>query len=126
DTKNTSCGEGGALLINDERFVERAHIVREKGTNRRQMLRGEVDKYTWVDCGSSFLPSEVTAAFLLALLEAAGATAASLVPLWRDMPADAVETVVAEAYRALAADRPGAAGAARLPAAAPEMTTAAS
>src|SRR3954468_20274904 len=64
ETKNVLSGEGGALIINDERFVERAEIVREKGTNRSRFLRGEVDKYTWVDLGSSYLPSELIAAFL--------------------------------------------------------------
>jgi dTDP-4-amino-4,6-dideoxygalactose transaminase len=64
ETKNLLSGEGGALLVNDERFVERAEIVREKGTNRSRFLRGEVDKYTWVDLGSSYLPSELIAAFL--------------------------------------------------------------
>ncbi|HEY2433341.1 MAG TPA: dTDP-4-amino-4,6-dideoxygalactose transaminase [Vicinamibacterales bacterium] len=71
ETKNIISGEGGALLINDERFVERAEVVREKGTNRRRFLAGEVDKYTWVDVGSSFLPSEITAAFLWAQMEEA-------------------------------------------------------
>jgi dTDP-4-amino-4,6-dideoxygalactose transaminase len=70
DTKNVQCGEGGALLVNDERFAERAEIVREKGTNRARFLRGQVDKYTWVDTGSSYLPSELQAALLLAQLEA--------------------------------------------------------
>ena len=69
ETKNFTCGEGGALLINDERFVERAEIIREKGTNRSQFFRGQVDKYTWVDVGSSYLPSDLLAAFLLAQLE---------------------------------------------------------
>jgi dTDP-4-amino-4,6-dideoxygalactose transaminase len=69
ETKNIISGEGGALLVNDERFVERAEIVREKGTNRTQFFRGEVDKYTWVDIGSSFLPSELVSAFLYAQLE---------------------------------------------------------
>ena len=64
ETKNLLSGEGGALLVNDERFIERAEIVREKGTNRSRFLRGEVDKYTWVDLGSSYLPSELIAAFL--------------------------------------------------------------
>ncbi len=64
ETKNLISGEGGALLINDERLIERAEIIREKGTNRSRFLRGEVDKYTWVDIGSSFLPSELVAAFL--------------------------------------------------------------
>ena len=63
-TKNFSCGEGGALCINDERLIERAEIIREKGTNRSQFLKGHVDKYTWVDRGSSYLPSELVAAFL--------------------------------------------------------------
>ncbi|MFL6499458.1 MAG: dTDP-4-amino-4,6-dideoxygalactose transaminase [Candidatus Udaeobacter sp.] len=69
ETKNFSCGEGGALLINDERFNERAEIVREKGTDRSRFFRGEVDKYTWVDIGSSYLPSDLLAAFLRAQLE---------------------------------------------------------
>lgn len=68
-TKNIICGEGGALLINNPEMAERAEIVWEKGTNRSKFFRGLVDKYTWVDIGSSFLPSEVTAAFLLAQLE---------------------------------------------------------
>ena len=68
ETKNLISGEGGALLINDERLIERAEIIREKGTNRSRFLRGEVDKYTWVDIGSSFLPSELVAAFLEAQL----------------------------------------------------------
>ena len=71
ETKNFISGEGGALVINDDRFVERAEIIREKGTNRSKFFRGEVDKYTWVDIGSSFLPSEIVAAFLYAQLEEA-------------------------------------------------------
>jgi dTDP-4-amino-4,6-dideoxygalactose transaminase len=70
ETKNFTCGEGGALLINDPRFVQRAEILREKGTNRSRFFRGEIDKYTWVDVGSSYLPSDMLAAFLLAQLEA--------------------------------------------------------
>jgi dTDP-4-amino-4,6-dideoxygalactose transaminase len=69
DTKNFSCGEGGALVINDPALVARAEIIREKGTNRSRYFRGEVDKYTWVDIGSSYLPSELQAAFLLGQLE---------------------------------------------------------
>lgn len=69
ETKNVISGEGGALLINDERFIQRAEIIREKGTNRSQFFRGQVDKYTWVDIGSSYLPGELTAAFLFAQLE---------------------------------------------------------
>lgn len=71
ETKNIISGEGGALLVNDERFIERAEIIREKGTNRSQFFRGEVDKYTWVDIGSSYLPSELVSAFLYAQLERA-------------------------------------------------------
>ncbi|HXF65254.1 MAG TPA: dTDP-4-amino-4,6-dideoxygalactose transaminase [Burkholderiales bacterium] len=71
ETKNVISGEGGALLVNDERFIARAEIVREKGTNRAQFFRGEVDKYTWVDIGSSYLPSELVGAFLWAQLERA-------------------------------------------------------
>ena len=70
-TKNVTCGEGGALLVNDPSHVQRAEIIREKGTNRSRFLRGEVDKYTWVDLGSSHVPSDILAAFLLAQLEAA-------------------------------------------------------
>lgn len=69
ETKNFTCGEGGALLLNDSSFVERAEILREKGTNRSRFFRGEVDKYNWVDVGSSYLPSDLLAAFLLAQLQ---------------------------------------------------------
>ena len=69
ETKNYICGEGGALCINEPAFVERAEIIRDKGTNRRQFFRGQVDKYTWVDIGSSYVPSEVCSAFLYAQLE---------------------------------------------------------
>lgn len=71
ETKNIISGEGGALLINNEKFIEQAEIFWEKGTNRKQFFRGEVDKYTWVDIGSSFLPSELVGAFLYAQLEQA-------------------------------------------------------
>jgi dTDP-4-amino-4,6-dideoxygalactose transaminase len=71
ETKNIISGEGGALLINKEKYAERAEIIWEKGTNRKQFFRGEVDKYTWVDIGSSYLPGELTAAFLYAQLEQA-------------------------------------------------------
>jgi dTDP-4-amino-4,6-dideoxygalactose transaminase len=70
ETKNFSCGEGGALLINDPDLIERAEIIREKGTNRSRFFRGQVDKYTWVDIGSSYLPSDLLAAHLYAQLEA--------------------------------------------------------
>ena len=69
ETKNFSCGEGGALLINDPKLVERAEIIREKGTNRSRFFRGQVDKYTWVDIGSSYLPSDILAGMLYAQLE---------------------------------------------------------
>lgn len=69
ETKNVISGEGGALLVNEARHSQRAEIIREKGTNRKQFFRGEVDKYTWVDIGSSYLPSEIVSAFLYAQLE---------------------------------------------------------
>lgn len=71
ETKNVISGEGGALLVNDPAYVERAEIIREKGTNRSRFFRGQVDKYTWVEVGSSYLPSEILAAFLAAQLEEA-------------------------------------------------------
>jgi len=70
ETKNFACGEGGALVINDPRYIERAEIIREKGTNRSRFFRGQVDKYSWVDLGSSYLPSDILAAILYAQLEA--------------------------------------------------------
>jgi dTDP-4-amino-4,6-dideoxygalactose transaminase len=82
ETKNLQCGEGGALLINDERFVERAEIVWEKGTDRSRFFRGQVDKYSWVDVGSSYLPSEINAAFLWAQLEDAEAITRSRLAVW--------------------------------------------
>jgi len=69
ETKNFTCGEGGALLLNDPSYIQRAEIIREKGTNRSQFFRGEVDKYTWRDVGSSYLPSDMLAGFLYAQLE---------------------------------------------------------
>jgi len=71
ETKNINCGEGGALVINDPALVERAEIIREKGTNRGRFFRGQVDKYTWVDIGSSYLPSDMLAAYLLGQFEMA-------------------------------------------------------
>lgn len=82
ETKNISCGEGGALLVNDPALVARAEVLREKGTNRSAFLRGQVDKYTWVDLGSSFLPSELLAAFLWAQLEDAGAIQQRRMAVW--------------------------------------------
>jgi dTDP-4-amino-4,6-dideoxygalactose transaminase len=69
ETKNVTCGEGGALVINDEQFMERAEVLREKGTNRSRFFRGMVDKYTWIDLGSSYLMSDINAAVLLSQLE---------------------------------------------------------
>lgn len=82
ETKNITSGEGGALLINDERFVEQAEIIREKGTNRSRFFRGQVDKYSWVDIGSSFLPGELIAAFLYAQMEEAERITARRLALW--------------------------------------------
>lgn len=84
ETKNIISGEGGALLINDRRFAERAEIIREKGTNRSQFFRGEVDKYTWVDIGSSYLPGEIVAAFLWAQMEEADVITKRRLDLWAD------------------------------------------
>jgi dTDP-4-amino-4,6-dideoxygalactose transaminase len=82
ETKNFTCGEGGALLINDPRYIDRAEIIREKGTDRSRFFRGQVDKYTWVDVGSSYLPSDVLAAFLYAQLEAKEAIQAKRQHIW--------------------------------------------
>jgi len=82
ETKNVHCGEGGALLVNDAELIERAEIVQEKGTDRTRFFRGEVDKYTWVDLGSSFLTSEVNAAFLWAQLERADDITARRLQIW--------------------------------------------
>ena len=83
ETKNVMSGEGGALLINDDRFVERAQFIREKGTNRTQFLEGCVDKYTWVDVGSSYLPGELIAAFLWGQIEAADSITARRMRIWQ-------------------------------------------
>ena len=82
ETKNIIAGEGGALLINDASFVHRAEIIREKGTNRAQFFRGQVDKYTWCDVGSSYLPGELIAAFLWAQMEAADEITRPRLALW--------------------------------------------
>lgn len=82
ETKNVTCGEGGVLLVNDPALAERARVVWDKGTNRSQFLRGEVDRYTWVDVGSSFGASDLTAAFLLAQLEAAEEVTARRRAIW--------------------------------------------
>lgn len=82
ETKNITCGEGGALLVNDPRYAERAEIIREKGTNRARFFRGQVDKYTWVDLGSSYVMSDVLAAFLFGQLEQWSAIQARRRQLW--------------------------------------------
>lgn len=83
ETKNIMCGEGGALVINDPRLTERAEIIREKGTNRSQFFRGQVDKYTWVDVGSSYVLSDVLAAYLAAQLEASDKIQARRQEIWQ-------------------------------------------
>lgn len=83
ETKNFTCGEGGALLINDPAYSERAEIIREKGTNRSRFFRGQVDKYTWVDLGSSYLPSDLLAAYLLAQLEARSLIQSRRARIWQ-------------------------------------------
>ncbi|MEJ7785875.1 MAG: dTDP-4-amino-4,6-dideoxygalactose transaminase [Solirubrobacteraceae bacterium] len=83
ETKNVTCGEGGALLLNDQRLIERAAVIRDKGTNRRQFDRGEVSRYTWVDIGSSFLLGEANAAFLWAQLEHAEEITERRRAIWR-------------------------------------------
>lgn len=83
ETKNIISGEGGALLVNDKRFAERAEIIREKGTNRSKFFRGQVDKYTWVDIGSSFLPGEVISAFLWAQMEEADSITRQRLSIWQ-------------------------------------------
>lgn len=90
ETKNFSMGEGGALLIRDKDNIERAEIIREKGTNRAKFFRGQIDKYTWVDAGSSYLPSEMNAAYLYAQLELADEITADRMRSW-NMYNDAFE-----------------------------------
>lgn len=82
DTKNFTCGEGGALLVNDPALIERAEVIREKGTDRKKFLRGQIDKYGWVDLGSSFLPSEILAAMLAAQLDHADVIQSSRGRIW--------------------------------------------
>jgi dTDP-4-amino-4,6-dideoxygalactose transaminase len=82
ETKNFSCGEGGALVINDPKYIERAEIIRDKGTNRQQLFRGQVDKYTWCDVGSSYVLSDLLAAFLLAQIEEREKITAKRRELW--------------------------------------------
>jgi dTDP-4-amino-4,6-dideoxygalactose transaminase len=82
ETKNIISGEGGSLVINNKKFIERAEIIREKGTNRSQFFRGQVDKYTWVDIGSSYLPGEIIAAFLMAQLDNASEINKRRIDIW--------------------------------------------
>jgi dTDP-4-amino-4,6-dideoxygalactose transaminase len=83
ETKNIHCGEGGAILINDKKYIERAEIIREKGTDRSKFLRGQIDKYSWVDIGSSYLPSELNAAFLIAQLKNMEQTTKRRLQIWK-------------------------------------------
>ena len=101
ETKNVSCGEGGALLVNDERWAQRAEILQEKGTDRQRFARGEVDKYTWVDVGSSFLMSDVTAALLAEQLERVAQITAARLAIW-----DAYHAALEPLERAGALRRP--------------------
>ena len=98
ETKNVMCGEGGALLVNDERWIERAEIIHEKGTNRRKFFRGQVDKYSWVDVGSSYPLSDLNASFLWAQLEVARQVNAQRFETWNAyheafLPLEATELV---------------------------------
>lgn len=101
ETKNIISGEGGALMINDPRFVERAEVIREKGTNRSQFFRGQVDKYTWTDFGSSYLPSELISAFLLAQMDEADAITRRRIGIW-----DAYHRFLEQAERSRMIRRP--------------------
>ena len=83
DTKNIIAGEGGALLINNPKYIERAEVIRDKGTNRKKFMRGEIDKYTWVDQGSSYVPSELISAFLFAQLQKAEFITEMRVKIWK-------------------------------------------
>jgi len=84
ETKNITCGEGGAILINNEKFIKKAEIIREKGTNRTNFIKGEVDKYSWIDIGSSYLPGELNAAFLFAQMEKAEYITNQRLLLWNN------------------------------------------
>lgn len=110
ETKNVISGEGGALLVNDESYAARAEIIREKGTNRSKFFRGQVDKYTWVDVGSSYLPSEILAAVLTAQLEGAAAIQAARGAIWdryhRELAAWATRAEVARPFLPDGADHP--------------------
>ena len=99
ETKNLTCGEGGALVVNDPALVERAEIIREKGTNRARFFRGQVDKYTWVDVGSSYLPSDLLAAYLCAQLEARDTIQARRQALWAAYDAGLADWAAAQGVR---------------------------
>lgn len=99
ETKNFTCGEGGALLINDPALADRAEIIREKGTNRSRFFRGMVDKYTWVDVGSSYLPSDALAAFLWAQFEARDDIQARRAHLWARYDAELADWAAANGIR---------------------------
>ncbi len=99
ETKNIIAGEGGALVINDEAFVNRAEIIREKGTNRSEFFRGEANKYEWKDLGSSFLPSDLTAAYLLAQLEETEKIQQKRIAIWNTYYKELKELEVAERLR---------------------------
>lgn len=104
DTKNVHCGEGGALLVNEGRYLERAEILREKGTNRARFLRGEVDKYTWQDAGSSYLPSELNAAVLDAQLSAFDEIQANRLRVWAGYAEGLADWAAAEGVRLISDD----------------------
>ena len=99
ETKNITCGEGGALLINEERFIERSEIIREKGTNRARFFRGQVDKYSWVDVGSSFVMSDVLAAFLFGQLEKWREIQAKRRMIWERYDAELADWAAANGVR---------------------------
>jgi dTDP-4-amino-4,6-dideoxygalactose transaminase len=99
ETKNITCGEGGALLINDPRLIERAEILREKGTNRSRFFRGQVDKYSWVDLGSSYVLSDILAAFLLAQLEVRETIQAARKRLWQTYAAALADWALQQGVR---------------------------
>ena len=99
ETKNFSCGEGGALIINDGKLIERAEILREKGTNRAKFFKGLVDKYTWVDLGSSYVISDILAAYLLAQLEVSGEIQRKREKVWNGYQASLKEWAGAQKVR---------------------------